>query len=100
MLGTGSFIHNLFSLGRYNLRIIFGGKFAYFMLAALIFFLLFGTIMAFEANELGVVDIYGVLSFPAILLVFYLNSLILNLSIPASFFEHSTLSLHVLLNKS
>jgi hypothetical protein len=71
MLGTRSFIHNLFSLARYNLRIIFGGKFAYFVLAALIFFLLFGTIMAFEANELDVANIYGILSFPAILLVFY-----------------------------
>mgnify|MGYP005851224537 CR=1 FL=1 len=66
-----SFIHNLVSLARYNMRIIFGGKFLYFVLAGLIFFLLFGTIMAFEANEIDIADIYGILSFPAILLVFY-----------------------------
>jgi hypothetical protein len=71
MHGIGSFIQNLISLGRYNLRIIFGGRFIYFVLAAFIFFLLFGTIMAFEANEIGLSNIYGILSFPAILLVFY-----------------------------
>jgi hypothetical protein len=53
------------------MRIIFGGKFIYFVLAALIFFLLFGTIMAFEESEMDLGDAYGILAFPAILLVFY-----------------------------
>ncbi len=66
-----TFIINLFNMARYNMRIIFGGKFVYFILAALIFFLLFGTIMAFEAREMDLADIYGILLFPAILLVFY-----------------------------
>ncbi len=69
--GYRSTIINLARLARYNMRIIFGGKFGYFILAALIFFLLFGTIMAFEESEIELVDIYGILSFPAILLVFY-----------------------------
>ncbi|MDF1572721.1 MAG: hypothetical protein P1P82_14020 [Bacteroidales bacterium] len=71
MLGYKSFIINLFRLAKYNMRIIFGGKFGYFILAALIFFLLFGTIMAFEDSEMDLGDIYGILLFPAILLVFY-----------------------------
>lgn len=71
MAGYRSFFHNLINLARYNMRIIFGGKFAYFILAALIFFLLFGTIMAFQESEIGIAEIYGILSFPAILLVFY-----------------------------
>lgn len=71
MKGYRSFIINLTRLAKYNMRIIFGGKFGYFILAALLFFLLFGTIIAFEANELDLGDIFGILSFPAILLVFY-----------------------------
>jgi hypothetical protein len=66
-----AFIINLFNMARYNMRIIFGGRFVYFILAALIFFLLFGTIMALDANEMDLADIYGILLFPAILLVFY-----------------------------
>jgi hypothetical protein len=71
MVGYKSFLKNLLSLARYNMRIIFGGKFIYFILAALIFFLLFGTIMAFENNVVNLADVYGILAFPAILLVFY-----------------------------
>ncbi len=33
------------------MRIIFGGKFIYFILAAFIFFLVFGTIMALESSD-------------------------------------------------
>jgi len=53
------------------MKIIFGGKFIYFILAALIFFLVFGTIMAFEESEIDLAEVYGILAFPAILLVFY-----------------------------
>ena len=63
--------HIIISLARYNLRIVFGGKFIYFILAALGFFLLLGTIRAFDDNYLGIHDVYGLLIFPAILLVFY-----------------------------
>jgi len=53
------------------MKIIFGGKFIYFILAALIFYLVFGTIIALEESELDIGEIYGLLGFPAILLVFY-----------------------------
>ena len=68
---TNYFIDNTIRLAKHNVKIVFGGKFAYFILAALVFFLLFGTIMAFEENYIEVYDIYNVLLLPAILLVFY-----------------------------
>lgn len=68
---NSSFITNTYSLARYNLRIIFGGKFIYFILAAFLFFLVFGTIMALDSSQLDIEDVYGLLAFPAILLVFF-----------------------------
>jgi hypothetical protein len=66
-----SAITNIYNLSRYNMKIIFGGKFIYFILAAFIFFLLFGTIMAFKSDVLNIDEIYGLIAFPGILLVFY-----------------------------
>jgi len=62
---------NILSLARYNIRIVFGGKFVYFVLAAFLFFLLLGLIEALDENYIGMNDVYGILTFPAILLVFY-----------------------------
>jgi hypothetical protein len=62
---------NIISLARYNIRIVFGGKFVYFILAAFGFFLLLGTIRAFDDSYLWIYDVYNLLIFPAILLVFY-----------------------------
>jgi len=62
---------NLLSLARYNMRIVFGGKFVYFVLAAFLFFLLLGLIEALDENYIGMNDVFGILTFPAILLVFY-----------------------------
>ena len=64
-------LHNLLQLGRYNMRIVFGGKFVYFIFAALGFFLLIGTIMALEETNLRIQEVYNLLIFPTILLVFY-----------------------------
>ena len=66
-----SILKNILDITRYNMKIIFGGKFLYFILGAFIFFLLFGAILAFEENELMIEDIYGLLIFPAILIIFY-----------------------------
>jgi len=66
-----STIQNTLSLARYNMKIIFGGKFIYFILAAFIFFLVFGIIMALESSDMWLEDMYGLLAFPAILLVFF-----------------------------
>jgi hypothetical protein len=66
-----STIQNTLSLARYNMKIIFGGKFIYFILAAFIFFLVFGIIIALESSDMSLDEIYGLLAFPAILLVFF-----------------------------
>jgi len=71
MSKSSSILKNIYSLARYNMRIIFGGKFIYFILAALIFFLVFGTIIALDNSYMRIEDIYGLLAFPAILLVFF-----------------------------
>ena len=71
MSGFNSILRNFYNLSRYNMKIIFGGKFIYFILAALIFFLGFGTIIALDSNELNISDMYSLIAFPAILLVFY-----------------------------
>jgi hypothetical protein len=66
-----STIKNTLSLARYNIKIIFGGKFIYFILAAFIFFLVFGIILALESGDMWLEDMYGLLAFPSILLVFF-----------------------------
>lgn len=68
---NNNFFQNTLRLIRYNIRIIFGGKFGYFILGATLFFLVFGAIMAFEDATIDVKEVYGLLLFPAILLVFY-----------------------------
>jgi len=64
-------LRNILSLARYNMRIVFGGKFVYFVLAAFLFYLVIGTISAFDETNYRMNDVYGLLILPAILLVFY-----------------------------
>ncbi len=56
---------------RYSLRIIFANKFVYFLLAAIIFFLLVAVIHIFETSNSDVEDVYYILLFPGLLLIFY-----------------------------
>lgn len=56
---------------RYNFKIIFGGKFFYFLLAAFGFFILVTVINLFSNNNIEELDIYNLLLFPGLLLVFY-----------------------------
>lgn len=71
MKGFRSVTLNTFRLARYNMRIIFGGKFVYFLLAAVVFYLVIGGITAFDNDWIRVSEIYGLIAFPAILLAFY-----------------------------
>jgi len=71
MSSFNSNIKNSISLARYNMKIIFGGKFIYFVLAAFLFFLVFGTIIALENSIMRIEDVYGLLAFPAILIIFF-----------------------------
>ena len=61
----------IWKLVKYNLQIIFSGKFIWFLLAALAFFLFVATMMVFKENNIRINDIYSALVFPGLLLVFY-----------------------------
>jgi hypothetical protein len=61
----------LWRMTRYNLQIVFSGKFIWFLLASVAFFLFFCTMMAFNNNNIQYKDIYSTLIFPGMLLMFY-----------------------------
>lgn len=58
-------------LVQYNIKIIFGNKFLYFMLAALVFFIIIVTVKLFGDDEITQATAYSMLMMPCILLVFY-----------------------------
>lgn len=58
-------------LVQYNIKIIFGNKFLYFMLAAFGFFVIFVLFNLFQDDEITQATAYSILAFPCVLLVFY-----------------------------
>ena len=56
---------------RYNLKIVFGDKFIYFLIAALAFYLMVTGIMLFSDDSQTDADIYYTILFPGILVIFY-----------------------------
>jgi hypothetical protein len=56
---------------RYNLKIIFAGRFIWFLLASFAFYLFFAIMMVIDTQSIGEGDIYGLMLFPGILLIFY-----------------------------
>lgn len=65
------FIHLLPKLVTYNLKIIFAGKFIWFLVAAFVFFAYFMFQSAWNRAEINEGLIYNLLMFPCVLLVFY-----------------------------
>lgn len=61
----------IIKLIRYNLKVVFAGKFWLFVLSALLFFLVFGLIEAFNDSYFMLNEVYGLLLFPSLLLIFY-----------------------------
>jgi hypothetical protein len=59
------------SIIRYNLKIIFAGKFFWFLLASLAFFAFFMFQLAWNRGEINEAAIYSMLLFPCLLLIFY-----------------------------
>lgn len=59
---------------KYNLKVVFGNKFIYFLGASLIFYLLITSISLFGADSVSVQGVYYQLMFPAFLLVFFPTS--------------------------
>lgn len=58
-------------LTRYNIKIIFGNKFMYFVLSAVGFYILTVVISLFSDNEITMASGYNMLLVPSILLIFY-----------------------------
>ena len=55
----------------YNLKIVFGSKFIYFLIAAIAFYLMIIGIMLFDDSAVQEYDIYNTIIFPGILVIFY-----------------------------
>lgn len=58
-------------LSRYNIKIIFGNKFIYFVLSAIGFYILTVGISLFSDDEITMASGYNMLLVPSILLIFY-----------------------------
>lgn len=56
---------------RYNLKIIFAGRFFLFLLAALAFYIFFMLVSVFDNVEVNIIHLYELTFFPGILLIFY-----------------------------
>ncbi len=56
---------------RYNLKIIFAGRFVWFLLASFAFYLFFSIMSIYQGSVLSEGMVYNLLLFPGILLVFY-----------------------------
>lgn len=64
-------IRLIYRIASYNLKIVFSGKFIYFLIAAWMFFLIIDGIMLFSDSIPDVSDVYDLLLFPGILMMFY-----------------------------
>lgn len=67
---TKQLIQLLPKVVKYNLKIIFAGKFIWFLLAAFVFFAYFMFQAAWNRAEINEGLIYNLLMFPCVLLVF------------------------------
>lgn len=56
---------------RYNLKIIFAGKFFLFLIAAIAFYIFFMVISVYDNTEIDIGLMYNITFFPALLLIFY-----------------------------
>ncbi len=65
------FLDTVYRLTYYNIKIIFGNKFIYFLLSAVAFFILTVVINLFSDDEITEATAYSMLLVPSILLVFY-----------------------------
>lgn len=66
-----SYLLLLYRLTTYNVKVIFGNKFIYFVVAAFLFFAFIIMITIVDDEEFDDAVIYGFLVFPGLLLIFY-----------------------------
>ncbi|MFA5650449.1 MAG: hypothetical protein WC914_04850 [Proteiniphilum sp.] len=70
-MGLKNYMELTTKVVRYNLKIIFAGKFFWFLLAAFAFFAFFMFQQAWNRAEINEGSIYSLLLFPCLLLIFY-----------------------------
>jgi hypothetical protein len=70
LLNKNSFII-LWRTIRYNLKIIFAGRFIWFLFASFAFYIFFSIMSIYQGNVLSEGLVYNLLMFPGVLLVFY-----------------------------
>ena len=70
-MSLNKYIYLTAKIVRYNLKIIFAGKFFWFLLAAFAFFAFFMFQQAWNRAEINEGSIYNLLLFPCLLLIFY-----------------------------
>ncbi|MDN5202874.1 hypothetical protein QQ008_15900 [Fulvivirgaceae bacterium BMA10] len=68
LINYGTLVLKLF---QYNIKVIFANKFIYFLVAAVLFFVMLVTIALFDDPVMNEALIFGFLMFPGILLMFY-----------------------------
>ncbi len=68
---TNNTLNYAIEMLKYNFRIIFGGKFMWFVLASLSFYLLIISISVYQGSIPSESFVYGKMMLPAILLMFY-----------------------------
>lgn len=61
----------VYKLASYNLRIIFGNKFIWFLIASFVLFILLSVLRVLDREVISDTTIYDLLMFPGILLIFY-----------------------------
>jgi len=61
----------IYRIAKYNLRIIFGNRFIWFLVASFAFFAFFAVQTVLRGSPVNEGTIYGLLLFPGILLIFY-----------------------------
>lgn len=66
-----SYLLLLYRLMTYNVKVIFGNKFVYFVVAAFLFFAFIITLTILDDPDFNEAGIYGFLVFPGLLLIFY-----------------------------
>lgn len=70
-MNVKTYVDLIAKIVRYNLKIIFAGKFLWFLLAAFAFFAFFMFQQAWNRADINEGSIYNVLLFPCLLLIFY-----------------------------
>lgn len=65
------YLELIYRIIRYNLKIIFAGRFIWFLLASLAFFGFFMFNLVWNRGEINEGAIYNILLFPCLLLIFY-----------------------------